>query len=148
MFKSKFTDSEWQTVLFTPLWAFHTVAGVDSKVDSKEAGALAKEIAEAMLYRDEFTREVLLAIGASLPTVMQAYMVDRRSAIDGLQDAANLFDAKMPGGAGDAFKRAVINICIEAAKASAPRFSREKVSKKEKVAIAVVAVALRVPMPA
>jgi hypothetical protein len=147
MFKSNFTDSEWETVLFTPLWAFHTVAGVDSKVDAKEAAALAKEISEATLYRDDFTREVLMAIGSSLPTVMQAYMADRRSSVTGLQEAADVLDAKMSGGAADAFKRAVIGVCIETAKASGPRFG-DKVSKEEKVAIAVVAVALRVPMPA
>jgi hypothetical protein len=148
MFRGKFTDSEWNTVMFTPLWAFHTVAGVDSKVDSNEAGALAKELSEASLYRDEFTREVLSSIGASLPVVMQAYMVDSRGSVDGLQDAANLLDAKLPSGGGDAFKMAILNICIQAAKASGPRLFGPKVSKQEKVAIAVVAMSLRVPLPA
>jgi hypothetical protein len=146
MFRDKFSDSEWDTVLFTPLWAFHAVAGVDGKVETAEAAVLAKEISEALLYKDDFAREVLSAIGASMQTVMPAYMKDSRNVTQGLMDAARILDEKMPGGAADGFKRAVLGICIETAKAAGPRFG-DKVSKEEKAAIVLVAAALRVPIP-
>ena len=146
MFRSNFTDAEWDTIMFTPLWAFGLVAAADSKIEEAEAGALAKEVAEAPLYKDDFTREVLSAIAAALPTVMPAFAKDSRSAIDGLRAAADLLDAKMPGGAANGFKLAVLNICLQAARAAGPRFG-DKVSQEEKGAVFMVAATLRIPIP-
>jgi hypothetical protein len=146
MFRDRFTAAEWQTVMYTPLWAFSGVAGIDGKVDDAEAAVLTKELSEALLYKDEFTREVFGAIMANLPVIGPAYQADARSPIQGLQEAALLFDAKLPGGGADHLKLATLGICIAAAKASGPRF-REKISKEEGTAIALVASVLRVPVP-
>ena len=146
MFRSNFTDAEWQTVLFTPLWAFGAVSTVDGKADERESAVLAKELTEAMLYKDELTREVLGTLVASLGTMGAAFMADHRPHLQGLQEAALVLDAKLPGGGADKFKLAVLGICVNAAKASGPRF-RDKVSKEEKAALGLVAVALRVPVP-
>jgi hypothetical protein len=146
MFRSQFTDAEWQTVLFTPLWAFSAVATADGKVDDKEAGVLTKELTEAPLYKDELTREVFATLLGSLQTTGAAYKADQRSLAQGLQDAAALFDAKLPGGGADHLKLAVLGICINTAKASGPMFG-DKMSKQETSAIALVASLLRVPLP-
>jgi hypothetical protein len=146
MFRSNFTDAEWQTVLFTPLWAFGAVSTVDGTADEREAAVLSKELTEAMLYKDELTREVLGTLVGSLGAMGAAFLADHRPPLQGLQEAALLFDAKLPGGGADKFKLAVLGICINAAKASGPRF-RDKVSKEEKAALGLVAVALRVPVP-
>ena len=146
MFRSSFTDSEWQTILFTPLWAFTAVAAADRKIDDKETGALAKELAEAMLYRDEFAREVLSAVGLGLATVMPAFAADQRTIVAGLQDAATILDAKLPAGAADGFKHATMLIALNVAKASGSVIG-DKTSKEEKAAIGLVAAALRVPIP-
>jgi hypothetical protein len=146
MFREKFTDTEWQTIMFAPLWAFHAVAGADRKLEQSEVAALAKELTEAVLYKDEFTREVLSAIASSMTTTMPAYLKDPRAIMDGLVDAARVLDAKMPAGAGDALKVAILGICIQTAKAAGPRFGN-KVSKEEEAAIVMVAAALRVPIP-
>ena len=108
MFRSNFTEAEWQTVLFTPLWAFGTVSMVDTEVADSEAKVLTKELTEAMLYKDEFTREVLGSLMGSLGTVGVAFTADRRSPLLGLQEAALLLDAKLPGGGADKFKFAVL----------------------------------------
>jgi hypothetical protein len=146
VFRSSFTDTEWQTILFTPLWAFHAVAVVDHKIDPKESGALAKELSEAMLFKDELAREVLMAVGAGLPTIMPAFAADSRSIVAGLQEAGAILDAKLPHGAADGFKHAVMLIAFNVAEASGSRFGDKK-SKEEKTAIALVAAALRVPIP-
>jgi hypothetical protein len=146
MFRSKFTDAEWQTVLFAPLWAFSAVAGVDRQVDAKEAAALTKELAEAALYKDEFTREVLSALASDPATIMPAYAADRRTVVDGLREAAQILDARMPGGGGDRLKNAILLVCINTAKAAGPIFG-DKVSKEEKAAIVLVATMLRIPVP-
>jgi hypothetical protein len=146
MIQSMFTGAEWQTVLFTPLWAFGLVSMADGKVDDKEASVLTKELTEASLYKDELTREVFGALLAGLGTVGAAFSADKRPQLQGLQEAATLFDTKLPGGAADKFKLAVLGICINTAKASGPMFG-DKASKEEKTAIALIATVLRVPVP-
>ena len=145
MFRSQFSDTEWQTILFTPLWAFHAVAAVDRKVEKKEIEALGKELAEALLFRDEFAREVLADVGANLQAVMPAFVADKRAIVDGLQEAARILAAKLPPGGADGFKRAVMLIAANVSKAAGPVFG-DKTSKDEKGAILVVAVALGAPM--
>jgi hypothetical protein len=103
VFRSSFTDAEWQTILFTPLWAFHSVATVDGKIDKREVEALARELAEARLFRDELAREVLTALGTGLQSIMPAFVADTRGIVDGLQQAAGILDAKLPPGAADGF---------------------------------------------
>jgi hypothetical protein len=145
MFRERFTPSEWETIQFTPLWTSHAVAAADGKIDPKEAGALAKEVSEAMLYKDEFTREVLASIASDMHTVMPAYMRDTRNVLQGLGDAARVLDEKMPGGQADSFKRAMLGIGIETAKAAGPMIG-DKVAKEEKAALAMIAAVLRVPL--
>jgi hypothetical protein len=147
VFRSSFTDAEWQTILFTPLWAFHSVATVDGKIDKREVEALARELAEARLFRDELAREVLTALGTGLQSIMPAFVADTRGIVDGLQQAAGILDSKLPPGAADGFKRAVMLIAGNVARADGPVWG-DKASKEEKTAIFVVAVALRVPVPA
>lgn len=146
MFREKFTDTEWETITFAPLWTFSAVAGADGKIDGQEMAALGKEISEALLYKDEFTREVLSAIAVSMATIMPAYAHDKRNALEGLEEAARVLDKKMPGGQADAFKRAMLGLGIEVAKASGPMLG-DKVSGDEKTAIVLVATLLRVPIP-
>lgn len=146
MFRSSFTDAEWQTVLFAPLWAFTAVAGVDHKIDPKEMAALAKELTEASLYKDAFAREVLSDLASQYASVMPAYVADRRSVVDGLRDAARILDAKMPGGGADGLKMAIVLVCTQVAEASGGMFGG-KTSKEERAAIVLVATMLRVPLP-
>lgn len=146
MFKSKFTDAEWQTVLFTPLWAFSAIAGSDKQIRPKEAEALAKELAEAALYKDEFTREVLTAVASDPATIMPAYGADRRSIVDGLREAADILGAKLPAGGADHFKNAILLLCMNVANADGPMFG-DKVSKEEKSAMVLVATMLRFQVP-
>lgn len=147
MFRSRFTEAEWQTVLFTPLWAFSAVAGADGEVDEREATALTRELAEAPRYTDEFTREVLSALAADLVTIMPAFAADRRPAVDGLRAAAQILDARLPGGGADKFKLAVLRICLSVAKASGAMFG-DKTSREARAAYSLVAATLLVPVPA
>jgi hypothetical protein len=146
MYRTSFSDAEWSTVLFTPLWAFYAVAGIDKKIDDKEASALSKELVEAGLYKDEFTREVLGAIASDFVANMEAYNADRRDILKGLMEAGQLLDAKI-GAKADDFKRTCLGIAVNAAKASGPIIG-DKVSKDEKKALVLVAAALRVPLQA
>ncbi len=140
MWESTFTASEWQTLRFALLWAFFGVALSDKKVEKAELEVLAKEIAEAGLYKDSLTREVFGSLQSDFGGTMQAFAADSRKALDGLQEAGRIVDAKAPGSAND-FKRNILAVCTQAAQACGPLFG-DKISDDEKFAIAAAAVAL------
>jgi hypothetical protein len=78
--------------------------------------------------------------------VMPAFGADRRAVFDGLQEAARILDAKLSPGAADGFKRAVMLIALNVARASGPIIG-DKASKEEKAAVVLVAASLRVNIP-
>ena len=47
--RERFTDAEWATLEFLPLWVFTGVAGIDGDIDHDETSALARELGEAAL---------------------------------------------------------------------------------------------------
>lgn len=145
MDKSNFSDSEWQTLQFTPLWAFYGVAGIDGKLDEKEAGVISKELAESMLYKNPFTREVLTSIATNIKAIMPAFADDNRQALSGLSEAADILDSKVDKTDADDFKKTVLVICRDTAQASGPIFG-DKISMDEKKALIAVAAALRVQL--
>ena len=136
---------EWQTILFTPLWAFTAVAGADRKIDDKELGSR-----EGARRGDALPRRVRprSALGRRVGARDGDAGLRRRPTDDrrGLQDAATILDAKPPAGAADGCKQATILIALNVAKASGSSFG-DKTSKEEKAAIGLVAAALRVPIP-
>lgn len=142
-YRNSFTYSEWQTLLFAPLWSFNAVAAIDGKVDDKEAEALAKEVAEASLYKNPLAEEVLTDLGASFASVFSAYRVDNRSVLDGLKEAAQLVDFKTMPDIALGFKKAIIGIGVQVANASGGVFG-SKMSEDEKKALVLVAVTLGV----
>jgi len=142
-YRSSFSYSEWQTLLFAPLWSFNAVAAIDGKVDDKEAEALAKEVADASLYRNELASEVLGDLGASFASVFSAYRADSRSVLDGLREAAQLVDRKTIPDIALGYKKAIIGVGVQVANASGAMFG-SKMSEDEKKALVLVAVTLGV----
>jgi hypothetical protein len=96
-YRDLFNSSEWQTLMFGPLWAFSAIAGADGKIDDAETKALIKEISDAPILKAPLAREVFLAIAVDFPTLLPAYQADTRNAYAGLRDVATLLtrvDAK------------------------------------------------------
>lgn len=141
-----FSPEQWQTLQFASLWTFTAVAGADGSVDEKEMRALAKELQEAMLFKEPLVREVLMAVVADLGGCLQAFRADKRDILKGLTEVADLLDAKAAPDEAQGFKRAMLLIGINVAKASGGSFFGlfgNKVSDKEKAALALVAMTLR-----
>lgn len=139
--KEQFTDSEWQTLLFAPLWIFSGIALADGRIDPKEIEAFTAEVADAPLYKDDLVREVMLALAAGFSNIMDTYKADNRKVDIGLAEVADLLEAKANDHA-DNYKRVLLAIAAKVANASGPMVGN-KVSDAEKNAFVIVALALR-----
>ena len=144
--KSSFTDSEWQTLLFTPLWVFFAVAGADQNVDEKEVESFTNELQQAVFFKEPLVRDVLLGLAGDFQKIMEAFQKDRRDVLAGLNDAGSLLDTKATTDSANNFKRAMLLIGRNIAQASGggPLGMGDKVSDQEKQAIVLVAAALKV----
>ena len=67
-YRAMFTDQEWQTLQFMPLWAFTAVAAADGKIDDNETKALIKSLSEGVLLKGALPREVFTSIAAEIST--------------------------------------------------------------------------------
>ncbi|MCI0437291.1 MAG: hypothetical protein L0271_27195 [Gemmatimonadetes bacterium] len=139
-FREGYTPAEWETLQFGPLWVFTTVASADKNIDAKELEALAKEIQEAPLYKDPLVRELLMSVGADLSNLMTRYQADSRNVMVGLQDVAALLKRKASAENADNFKKSLLLIGGNVAKASGGGlFKRDPVSDEEKKALLMIA---------
>lgn len=139
--KDKFTNEEWMTLEYAPLWVLAAVGTADGKLDEKEVEAFTKELADAPLFKDELVREVMLADLMTMSNLMVSYKADSRNVQVGLSQVADVLDKKSPEHADD-FKKVLLGIAAKIANASGPAFG-EKISQHEKVAFGLVATFLR-----
>lgn len=142
--RSLFTSQEWQTLQFAPLWVFGMVASADQNIDEKEFKALAKELAEAPLYKEPLVREVLMSVGTDFKGLMDAFKADSRTALSGLGDVATVLDAKATAQQSKGFKGAMMLIAKNVAEASGGGIlRRDPVAAEEKTAIVMIGMALK-----
>ena len=139
-YRTMFTDAEWQTLQFAPLWAFSTVAGADGKIDDAETALLMKEVAEAPLHRGPFTREVMVSLAMDLVHVAAAYKADPRAPLAGLLEVRTLLN-RIESDQAAIFKYAVMAIGKATAEASGPVLG-SKIAPVEQAAWALAAVML------
>lgn len=143
--QASYTQQEWQLLEFAPLWVFAAVAGADSKVDDKEMEAFLKDVSEAALYKEPLVREVLMSLGSNFAESMTRFREDSRPVDRGLADVASLLDRKSDNEEANNFKKAVVGIGLDVARASGRIFG-DNMSKEEKQALVIVASALRVEL--
>jgi len=145
MYKESYTSSEWHTLQFGPLWVFAAVAGADKKIDDKEAGALAKELAEWAQFNEPLAQEVLLSVGNDLSNIMSLFNADTRDVMAGFRDVADLLDRKATPQQSKGFKGALLLIGRNIAQASGGGMfgTGDKMSNEEKNALALIMITLR-----
>lgn len=136
-YRALFTDQEWQTIQFMPLWAFTAVAASDGKIDDQETKALIKSLSEGVLLKGALPREVFVSIATDFGTILPAYKADARMAYPGLAEGASLLTRAEPDQAA-MFKFAVMAAAKDAAEASGG-FAAPKVSQQESAAWGMVA---------
>lgn len=144
LYRNQFTAHEWATLQFAPLWVFTMVAAIDGRLEHKEMSALAKELAEAPLFRNPLAREVLLSVRDNFASVWEAYRRDSRSAIEGLRDVRTILENKVDSQTANGFCRALIFIGHQVIESSSTGIFRRKEKKEEKAALVVAALILGV----
>ena len=144
--RSTYTDEEWDTLLFAPIWMAGFVGRAsDQKMDEKETQAFIKDLSEGGLYKEALVREVLRGIAADLDGVMTRWGEDSRTFDVGLEDTRRVLDEKASEEEAANFKKSILGIGVDVAQASGPMFG-DKASTEEKQAIAMAATFLGVQL--
>jgi len=138
--QSTFTDQEWETLTFAPLWAADFVGRADEDVDRREAAATLRDLSRAYLSQEPLVREVFEEAGARFADLMARLERDPRTYEQGLEDAREVLDSKASAEEGKALKRQLLGIGVHVARSSGA--SGESVSEEEKERLATVAAAL------
>jgi hypothetical protein len=145
--KDSYTPEEWQTLQFAPLWVFGAVAGADQNIDQKEAEALAKEIADAPLYKEPLVREIMISLASDFSGVMGQYKADSRTVLAGLKDVKEVLGKQANPEQANNFKGAMLLIGRNVARASGGGiFHRDPVSNEEKTALVMIAATLEISL--
>lgn len=145
--RSLFTAKEWETLQFAPLWIFAMVAGADRKVEKDEIAALARELAEARLYRNDLAREVFGSVADGFQKVWPAFQADPRDVVAGLQEVVVAL-RKVDASEAEGFKRSLIYLGSKIAEAGGGKgLFRKKDPKKGQAALIVACAILEVQLP-
>jgi hypothetical protein len=145
--RDSYTATDWQTLQFAPLWVFTAVAAADKQVDKKEVEALATSIASAPFFKEPLVNEVLTSVAVGFSTIFDDYNKDKRDVLQGLRDVASVLARNATSDQSANFKRAMLMIGTDVAKASGGTlFHRDPVSNEEKAALVMVAMALDVKL--
>ena len=139
--RSQFTDAEWLTLQFSPLWILTAIGTADGKIDEKESQKFSELMIKLVDAKDELVREVIISVISTFANLMEAYKADPRKIDVGLSDVADLLDKKAAAHSED-FKKVLLGIGANIADVSGPLLGA-KVSDEEKMAFAICATALR-----
>jgi len=127
-----FSEREWRTLQFAPLWVFAAVAGADSKIDKKERLTLAKELAGASICYGKLAFEVLSSVFEELPDVLREYDADSRDVANALREVDFLLSQKVTPQEARDFKEAIYHIGRLVAQASGGIFGIGRRGKSSK----------------
>lgn len=142
--RDRFTASEWEALECLPLNIFMAVAGIDQDIDQKEQAALAKELSEAMLYKDPLAKEVLFAIASDIENKLKAFLTSSYAGPAGFDAAATALDGKLTPAEAKSFKETMVLFGKAIAEASGSGvFKRDPISDDEKAALGFIIQKLR-----
>ena len=144
--RERFTNEEWETLLFAPILANYAVAMADGASDSGEARALAEAAARALAHEDALTREVCQTLvrdyRATVARVQEASQT--RSAGDVIVEAARLADRVNRSGSPTPYKQFLLDMCLATAEATGPT-AGPRVSPEERQTVQVIRTILELP---
>jgi uncharacterized tellurite resistance protein B-like protein len=136
-FKEKYTPEEWRTFQFSPLWVFNAVAGADNKIDKKEAKALDSVVANSGKFFNDLAREIFMEIQKDFEHIKVDFEKETRSVEAGLQEVAQLVEAKVNPEIALNFKKTLIAIGVLIGHSSGGFFgsklSEEEIAQVERV---------------
>ncbi len=142
---SKFTDAEWQTLQFSPLWIFTGVAAIDGSITQGEMEAFAGELSDVILYKNPLVREVLISVAGDMASVLAGFREDSRQVADGLADVAAILEKKTDAQEAKEFKMTLLFLARKIAEVSEgdSSGSGESAGDTEKASVVFLAQALK-----
>jgi uncharacterized tellurite resistance protein B-like protein len=95
-FKDKLAPEDWNTLLYSVLWVFHSVAGADGIIDKKEQLALKTICSKAGALGSSLAEEILLVVDENIGTYFRQSMNDQRDFRVGLMEAIKVLNKSIP----------------------------------------------------
>ncbi|TAE20699.1 MAG: hypothetical protein EAZ92_17765 [Candidatus Kapaibacterium sp.] len=114
----KFTVEELGVLYLVPFWVFYQVAGSDSIFDEQETEAFQSMLDTAPNLKNEFCRAVFMDMNASFIDILHRAKNDPQRAYQGLREASNILDSKLPPHTSTEFKTMVFVMGWNVASAS------------------------------
>jgi len=109
-FKDKFPPLEWQTLQFSIMWVFQSVAGADGHIDHKEQMAIKYVTTNSWKFQCDLVSELLEAMHVNPAHVFKMSKADVRGIENGLKSAAKMVEAKVSIQEAIMFKKSLIAI--------------------------------------
>lgn len=135
----RYSEHEWTTVLYAPLWVFEEVAGADGHISRSEWGALFDACRSARNYRNDLSREIFSELANNSEELLNAFDDDEdASAGRGLSEVHRILHENEESEIAYGFKADMIMVAMEVATANG------HMGEDEEDAIDHVARALRV----
>jgi hypothetical protein len=94
--KDRFTPEEWRTLQFAPFWMLSAVVGAYSRFDPLEYQAFVRCLEAAAAVQGQLGGELLASVVAERERLTEAYLTDRRTIGDGLNEVSAVLDRVAP----------------------------------------------------
>ncbi len=140
MIKRIFSDTEWQTLVFGPLWVFTGVGGADNHIDDTEIAAFAEELQELKRHKSEYIQEILKILGTHLPDHMSQFKKDTRDIFSGLREVVEILDSRCNPDEVDTILEDLFQIALRIARASSQnQYDKDNISREKQAILDLIA---------
>lgn len=95
-YKENLSPEDWNTLVYSVLWVFHSVAGADGIIDKKEQLALRTICQKAGALNSALAEEVLIEIEQGIGNYFRQSMNDQRDFRVGLAEAVSVLNKNLP----------------------------------------------------
>lgn len=132
MERKDFSDAEWQTLVYGPLWAYLAVAAQDGDLADQERFAFSDALADPGHMTGELSREVVASLAAAQTATFDSWQADDRSLADGFAAISKIL-AKVGADEANRYKGTLVWLAVKVAHAGS--WLGGDISQKERAAI-------------
>jgi len=136
------SETDWQTLLFAPLWVVTLVGGADGTISPAEFDALGQRLREARPVSGRLAHDLVETLATEYVHRWHQYERDPRPARVGLAAVAAILDRRSSDREGFLVRAALVDLGVDVAQASRSRLVGPRTSAAEERAIAEVRAAL------